>query len=89
MDFVQDESCKHLYVSTLIKLSRAASLYPECMTLKGVKLNGSAVDGGSYGDVFISTFKGQEIAVKVLKVYQKSDIDKLLKASFTLSVVSN
>ena len=52
------------------------------MVLKGVELVGdSAVDGGSYGDVWKAKFEGKDIAVKVLKVYQKSDIDKLLRVS--------
>lgn len=52
------------------------------MVLKGVELAGdSAVDGGSYGDVWKAKFEGKDIAVKVLKVYQKSDIDKLLRVS--------
>ena len=87
LDVIDHEPSKSLWVNALIKLARKTSLYPECMVLKGVKLAGvSAVDGGSYGDVWKAKFEGKDIAVKVLKVYQKSDIDKLLRVSTHLFI---
>lgn len=84
LNVIDHEPSKSLWVNALIKLARKTSLYPECMVLKGVKLTGvSAVDGGSYGDVWKAKFEGKDMAVKVLKVYQKSDIDKLLRVSAT------
>jgi len=70
---------KSRFVKALIRLSRASGLYPECLVLSGMKIEGDAVAGGGFGDVYKGSFKGHEIAVKVLKVYQKSDMDKLLK----------
>lgn len=50
------------------------------MTLKGIKLVGnSALDGGGFGDIWEGLLGGQEICIKVLRVYQKSDKSKLLK----------
>jgi hypothetical protein len=66
-----------------MKLSRASGLYPECITLKGIELVGTkAVAGGGFGDIWIGSLEGQEIAVKNLKVYQRSDKDKLLKVRY-------
>jgi hypothetical protein len=60
-------------------LSGATGLYPECLVLKGIEIVGDAVGGGGFADIFKGRLQNHEIAVKVLKVYQKSDIEKLLK----------
>ncbi|KIM90339.1 hypothetical protein PILCRDRAFT_812075 [Piloderma croceum F 1598] len=75
-----DVSLKHLYTRPLMKLSRTSGLYPECMTLKQVEWVGnSVIDGGGYGDIRKGLLNGQEIAVKILRVFRKSDKDSLLK----------
>jgi hypothetical protein len=75
-------SLKHLHTSALIKLSRASGLYPECMTLRGIELLGdSAIDGGGFGDIWKGLLRGQEIAVKVLRIFRQSDKVQLLKVS--------
>jgi hypothetical protein len=52
------------------------------MTLKGLKLAGrAAVAGGAFGDIWMGDLRGQQISVKILKVYQRSDKNKLLKVS--------
>jgi hypothetical protein len=39
----------------------------------------AALDAGSFGDIWKGSLGGQEICIKVLKVFQKSDKVKLLK----------
>jgi serine/threonine protein kinase len=64
----------------LIKLSKASGLYPKCLILTGIEFVGdSAIDGGGFGDVWKGRFGDHLIALKVLKVYVKSDIKELLK----------
>lgn len=76
----ENPSLKCFHVEALIKLSSFSGLYPECMILKGIKLvGGAAIDGGGYGDICKGVLEDQEIAVKVLKVYRKSDKEELLK----------
>jgi len=79
LNLKMDPIQKSRFVKALIRLSCASGLYPECLVLSGMKIKGDAVAGGGFGDVYKGSFKGYEIAVKVLKVYQKSDIHKLLK----------
>ena len=64
-----------------MKLSRASGLYPECLVLKGVHMEGHPVAGGGYGDVYKGLLQGKQIAVKVLRIYQDSDLVKLLKVA--------
>ena len=82
LDFYPDISFRRLHVATLIKLSKASGLYPKCLLLTGIEFVGDgAVDGGGFGDVWKGRFGDQFLAMKVLKVYVKSDINELLKVS--------
>jgi hypothetical protein len=38
---------------------------------------GTPLDGGGFSEVWKSEYEGREVAVKVLKVYQTSDINKI------------
>ena len=76
-----DLAYKRRHVKALIRLSGATGLYPECLVLDGIEILGDAVEGGGFADIFKGRLRGQEIAVKMLKVYQKSDIEKLLKVT--------
>ena len=65
----------------LIKLSRSSGLYPQCLVRNDIQLLGTdAVAAGRFGDVWKATnSKNELIAVKTLRMYEKSDIEKLLK----------
>jgi hypothetical protein len=63
-----------------MQLSKASGRYPECLVLPGIELiSDFAVTAGSSGDVWRGRFGEHLIAVKVLKVYERSDVKKLLK----------
>jgi hypothetical protein len=81
LDFYMNPMYKSRHVKTLMKLSRASGLYPECLILKGVDMEEIPVAQGSYGDVHKGLLQGKKIAVKVLRIYQDSNRDKLLKVS--------
>ena len=70
---------KPRHVKTLMRLSRASGLYPECLVLEEMEIEGEAVAGGGFGDVHKGRLRGQVIAVKVLRVYQSSDMLALMK----------
>lgn len=74
-----DPHYKPRHIKALLHLSRASVLYPECLTLKAIEMEAHPVDGGSYGDVYKGLLHDKAIAVKVLKVYQRTDMAKLLK----------
>ena len=71
-------------MKALIKLSRASGLYPECMALKELKIRAGPVAAGGFGDIYKGQLRDQMIAVKVLKVYEESDMDKLLRVALSL-----
>jgi hypothetical protein len=84
-----DRALKRHHVKALIRLSEATGLYPECLVLDRVEIIGDAVGGGGFADIFKGRLLDQEIAVKVLKVYQKSDIEKLLKVMLKYAIFVN
>jgi hypothetical protein len=88
LDVPVDPALKRRHVKALIRLSGSTGLYPECLDLKGIKIIGDAV-GGGFADVFKGRLWDQNIAVKVLKVYQKSDIEKLLKVLLKYAIFVN
>jgi hypothetical protein len=79
MDVAVYSEHKPRHVRALIKLSKASGRVPECLVLKGIQVDGDPVARGDLWDVYKGRFRNQEIALKVWKVYQKSDMDKLLK----------
>ena len=72
---------KHRHVKALVRLSGATRLYLERLVLDGIEIIGDAVGGGSFADIFKGRLVDQDITIKVLKVYQKLDIEKLLKVT--------
>ena len=79
LDFVMNPMYKRRHFKAFMKLSRASGLYPECLVLKGVDMERHPVTRGGYGDVHVGLLHGQRIAVKVLRIYQNSDLVKLHK----------
>jgi hypothetical protein len=67
----------------------ATGLYPECLVLKGIEIIGDTAGGGGFADIFKGRFRNQEIAVKVLRAYRKSDIEKLLKVTLMYVIFVN
>ena len=84
-----DPALRRRYVKALIRLSGATGLYPDSLLLEGIETMGDAVGGGGFADIFKGRHLNQEIAVKVLKVYQKSDIEKLLKVISKYAIFVN
>jgi hypothetical protein len=79
LDFPIDPELKRSYVKLLIKLSKDSVLYPQCLVLKEVvKKTGFPVARGGFGEVYRGQFRGQEVAIKVLKI-QTKNMDTLLK----------
>ena len=78
-----DSEVRWVLVGVLIKLSQQSSLYPECLVRTDIQTIGeNAVAGGHFGDVWKGLMGGRsEVAVKVLKIYGDSDLEKLLKVS--------
>lgn len=80
LDYPIDTNYKRHHLKALMKLSKASELYPKCMVLNGVKLEGNcAVAGGGFGEVWKARFNNRLIAVKMLRIFKRRDAVKILK----------
>ncbi|KZP24284.1 kinase-like protein, partial [Athelia psychrophila] len=77
---------KQRHLKALFKLPEQSLRYPECLLLGDITLSEHDVAGGSFRDVFEGSMVVCVIAVKMLKVYQTSNMEKILK-SFTREAV--
>ncbi|KAK7026375.1 kinase domain-containing protein [Favolaschia claudopus] len=68
-----------LLFKAMWRLSRASSLYPRCFTLTGLHRVGTQVAGGGYGDIWKGLVRGQSVCVKMLRIFQESDIAMAVK----------
>ncbi|KAF7360494.1 Protein kinase domain-containing protein [Mycena venus] len=64
----------------LIRLSCDSKLHPRCLTLPDLENGRQAVAGGSFGDIYRGFLGGRSVAIKMMRLFQQSDIDILLKA---------
>lgn len=74
---------RRLFIRVLIQLSRRSGLYPECVVRDDIRLLGSdPIAAGRFGEVWKAEDSEKLfIAVKVLRVYLRSDAEKLLKVN--------
>lgn len=77
-----DSRLKSTFLRALFRLSRKSRLYPECLVLGGVEgLGKDAVAAGRFGDVFKAVIDNQSVAIKVVRMYLKSDVLELAKVT--------
>lgn len=73
-------SLRSQFVNALVLLSRGSGLYPECLVLRGVQWAGDdPIAAGRFGDVYKGKIRGQHVAIKKLRIYEKTNISKHLK----------
>ncbi|THU99670.1 kinase-like protein, partial [Dendrothele bispora CBS 962.96] len=67
-------------LSVMIHLSRKSNLYPNCLMLDNVtKIGDHPAAAGGFGEVWKGSIGGQTACLKVVKIYDDSDVKKLLK----------
>ncbi|KAF7982525.1 hypothetical protein HWV62_28142 [Athelia sp. TMB] len=80
LDSPIDSKFKPHYLQAIIKLSQDSRKYPECLLLdSSIHLPARSIAGGSFGEVYKGTMSGNDIAVKMLKLYERSNMDDFLK----------
>ena len=76
---------KSQFQGALFQLSRKSGLYPECLVLRDLELDGAYVDVvGTFGDIRKGAIQGSAIAVKQLRI-NGSNVTKVLKVSNHIS----
>ncbi|KAF7339002.1 hypothetical protein MVEN_01976400 [Mycena venus] len=62
------------------KLSKRSGRHPRCFAIPDFQLNGSPVTGGAFADIWKCHFQNETVCVKAIRVFEKSDMEALLKA---------
>ncbi|KAJ7873555.1 kinase-like domain-containing protein [Mycena leptocephala] len=62
----------------LLRLSADSELHPRCCALPPLE-HERHMAGGAFGDVYKGLFGGQNVAVKIMRVFEQSEIDILIK----------
>ncbi|KAF8959522.1 kinase-like domain-containing protein [Flammula alnicola] len=56
------------HLGAILELSKKSCLFPDNLVLRGVEKEGhSALDGGSFGDIWQGSFAGKAVAIKVMR----------------------
>ncbi|KAK6992510.1 kinase domain-containing protein [Favolaschia claudopus] len=86
LDFLQDlldiqlfSGIQPFLFKAMLRLSRASRLYPRCFTLTGLQKIGKQVAGGGYGDIWKGLLRGQSVCIKMMRIFQKDDIQIAMK----------
>ncbi|KAF9453397.1 kinase-like protein [Macrolepiota fuliginosa MF-IS2] len=82
----------HLLAASL-RLCDATGLYPTCLTLRGLECESDPVTAGQFGEIRRGHVRGHMVCVKVVKLYQRSQIEhtikKLLREGIVWSLLSH
>ncbi|KAH0584924.1 hypothetical protein H2248_008197 [Termitomyces sp. 'cryptogamus'] len=68
-------------IAAMRRLSEQEKLYPTCFSLSGPSpsLEDGPVASGSFADIYKIRFQGEQTCYKVIRVYQKSQVEHLAK----------
>ncbi|KAJ7983214.1 kinase-like domain-containing protein [Mycena polygramma] len=64
--------------TALKRLSGASGLHPRCFPLPDLQL-GKQVAGGNFGDVYSGSLHGQNVAIKMMRIFGETDINMALQ----------
>ncbi|KAJ7113486.1 hypothetical protein C8R44DRAFT_631073 [Mycena epipterygia] len=78
LDLLQNVIRPFLF-KALLRLSQASRLHPTCFTLTGLQKVGEQVAAGGFGDVWKGLFHRQNVSVKVMRLFEDSDVAAVLK----------
>ncbi|KAJ7939112.1 kinase-like domain-containing protein [Mycena leptocephala] len=79
LDSTSDSTSRRLLSKALMRLSRESGLHPTCFALSGLEKVGQQVAAGGYGDVWKGLVQGQDVSVKVVRLFRDSDVKSAVK----------
>jgi hypothetical protein len=80
-----DVFTRNAFVHALLRLRQASGLYPRSLVLRGVQQSGLyPIAFGTFGDVWLGTFRGEQVAIKATRISLQSDMSKLLKVCVSI-----
>ncbi|KAG6825920.1 hypothetical protein H0H87_008437 [Tephrocybe sp. NHM501043] len=81
-DLNVDLAFRKALIVAMQRLSARSGLYPSCYELTGISpIGDSAVAAGGFADIYMGRFKAQLVCMKVMRLYENSQIEHALKVS--------
>ncbi|KAF7346620.1 Protein kinase domain-containing protein [Mycena sanguinolenta] len=74
LDYESSSINKRRLFAALKRLSRTSGLHPQCFPLRDLEL-GEHVAGGSFSDVYKASLRGQSVAAKVVRAFNKLEVE--------------
>ncbi|KAJ6487044.1 kinase-like domain-containing protein, partial [Mycena sanguinolenta] len=74
LDYESSSIGRRRLLAALRRLSRVSGLHPRCYALPDLEL-GKHVAGGSFSDVYEGSLKGQDLAVKVIRAFNDTEVE--------------
>ncbi|KAJ7768220.1 kinase-like domain-containing protein [Mycena metata] len=68
-----------LICKRLLELSEASGRHPHCFALSGLQKVGRQVAAGGFGDIWKGLVRGQSVSLKIVRLFEDSDIKAVLK----------
>ncbi|KAJ7325743.1 kinase-like domain-containing protein [Mycena albidolilacea] len=78
LDYEWSSISRRRLFAALRRLSRVSGFHPRCFALPHLEL-GEHVAGGSFSDVYKASLRGQSVAAKVVRVFNKTEVDAAVK----------
>ncbi|KAJ7588213.1 kinase-like domain-containing protein [Mycena floridula] len=76
------------FTAALVRLSKKSGCHPEFLGLSGLTRSGShAVAAGAFGDIWKGILRGQDVSVKVARVFRDDDVQRFVKAFYTEAIL--
>ncbi|KAJ7038888.1 kinase-like domain-containing protein, partial [Mycena alexandri] len=79
LDLDSYSGAKPLICKALLRLSRTSGLHPQCFPIPELRTIGRQVAAGGFGDIWKGSVGQQSVSVKVMRIFQDSDIQAVLK----------
>jgi len=73
------------FLNAMLRLSSKSGIYPKILVQESVTIEGSnPLTAGQFGDVWQGLFQGQQVAIKILRLYGMSDVAQHIKVGFSV-----
>ena len=79
-DASDTEGRRDVIVPALLRLSAESGIYPKCLQFSHqVPMSTQPVAAGSFGEVYRGSVADRAVAVKVFRLYEKTNLQKFMK----------
>ncbi|KAF9453395.1 kinase-like protein [Macrolepiota fuliginosa MF-IS2] len=84
---LHDANLRSHLLSASLRLCNASDMYPACLTLRGLECEANPVTAGQFGEIRRGRVRGRLVCVKVVKLYERAQIDHLIKKFMLEAIV--